>query len=635
MNLTLRWLVPVFIVCTVFYAASAGDYFLFDDVPALTANTALAHMDSSRASAWRDVILSSNAGPTGRPLAMFSLALNAAWQDPLSAIPFKRTNLLIHLLCGLLLLGCLVQLQRAQSAAAVSCLGIPAMGLAVALWLLAPLHVSTVLYPVQRMAQLATLFALLGLYLYTRWRNRWAEHGASVAELVAAGLWLGLVTLAAVMSKENGLLLLWLLPLVEWVFLRGRWAGGELPWLRRLALLALVLPPLLVAAVLLGTPEYILAGYGQRDFSFGERLLTQLRVLWHYVGWFVLPLPGQLGFLHDDIPVSTGWFAPGTTALAAVAWVLALAAALRATRACPWLLFGLLFFLIGHSMESSVLALEMVFEHRNYLPSVGLAIVLAGALTTVARRLPTIEPRLLLLAFGLPLLLLLGLRTHTWGDELRLAQFNARHHPDSARGQYFLSRALTKRYENALARDGQAELDDLLAARAALQRMAALEPDSMVAQAALYLLDARWFPGNPEQEIALDALLARADKLVLSASEVNGLNAVLGHLVKGCGPGVARAFALVEVLRAADTSPLDWDTARYSIARCGVDGLEPRQLLAELEQQYPGNIGVQYLRLAASVETNDVAAMYVAVARIQALDTGRRQVSRLRALVAD
>ncbi|MEQ8802732.1 MAG: hypothetical protein RLP45_11910 [Haliea sp.] len=360
-----------------------------------------------------------------------------------------------------------------------------------------------------------------------------------------------------------------------------------------------------------------------------------MRVLWHYVGWFVLPLPGQLGFLHDDIPVSTGWFAPGTTALAAVAWVLVLAAALRAARACPWLLFGLLFFLIGQSMESSVLALEMVFEHRNYLPSVGLAIVVAGALGALARRLSARDPRLLLLAIGLPLVLLLGLRTYTWGDELRLAQSNARHHPDSPRGQYFLSRALTKRHQETLAREGQAELDDLLAARAALQRMAALQPESLVAYAALYLLDARWFPGNPEQGTALDAIQARAGKPVLSASEVNGLNAVIDHQLQDCGPGAARALALVEALRAAGTHSLDWDAARYHIARCGVDGLEPEQVLSELEQQYPGNIRVQYLRLAASVEANDVAAMYAAVARIQALDKERRQLSRLRKLVSD
>jgi protein O-mannosyl-transferase len=634
MKIIKRWLALVFAIVALLYAGFTGDYFLFDDRPAITANTALTGLDASSAGAWRDAILSSNAGPTGRPLAMLSLTLDAAWQDTLSAIPFKFTSLLIHLACGVLLLAFLLQLHGAQSAPGLR-LGAPVLALAVALWLVAPLHVSTVLYPVQRMAQLAALFVLLGLYLFARWRNRWAQQGASAAELLAAALWLGLVTLAAVLSKENGLLLLWLLPLVEWAVFRGRWAGLERRWLSSLALLALVLPLLLVLAVLLWSPDAILAGYGQREFSFAERLLTQLRILWTYVGWFVLPLPGQLGFLHDTVPVSTGWLSPASTALAAIAWVLVLAAAIRGARSRPWFLFGLLFFLIGHSMESSVLALELVFEHRNYLPSVGLALLLAGALAEIAHRLPAFNARLLLLAYCLPLLLLLGLRTHTWGDELRLAESNARYHPDSPRGQYFLSRAYTKRHEEALARNGRSDLDDLLRARAALQRMATLEPESLVAPAALYLLDARWFPGNPEQAVALDTLQAQAAKPVLSASEVNGLNAVLDHLLRGCEERASRAPGLFEALRVGGTNPLAWDLARYDIARCGLSGLEPQQVLAELEQRYPGNLRVQYLRLAANVESNDVAAMYATVARIQALDKGRRQVSRLRALVAD
>ncbi len=37
----------------------------------------------------------------------------------------------------------------------------------------------------------------------------------------------------------------------------------------------------------------------------------------------------------------------------------------------------MLFFLVGHSMESSLYPLEMVYEHRNYLP--GCMVVLAIA----------------------------------------------------------------------------------------------------------------------------------------------------------------------------------------------------------------------------------------------------------------
>ena len=71
------------------------------------------------------------------------------------------------------------------------------------MWLFHPLHVSTVLYVVQRMAQLSSLFVVLGLFVYCRYRLRWAESGSSAGELVTAALWLLLITLAAVLAKEN------------------------------------------------------------------------------------------------------------------------------------------------------------------------------------------------------------------------------------------------------------------------------------------------------------------------------------------------------------------------------------------------------------------------------------------------
>lgn len=33
--------------------------------------------------------------------------------------------------------------------------------------------------------------------------------------------------------------------------------------------------------------------------------------------------------------------------------------------------------LVGHSMESSFLPLELVYEHRNYLPNIGIIVLIA------------------------------------------------------------------------------------------------------------------------------------------------------------------------------------------------------------------------------------------------------------------
>lgn len=629
-------LVIAFFAVSWLYCLASANYFLFDDGPAITRNAAISQLDIGSAASWLDAVRSSNSGPTGRPVTMFSLALSAGFSKTLSAIPFKFGNLLVHLACGILLLGFLLELRKASfNATGGRHLPLAAAGLVCALWLVAPLHVSTVLYPVQRMAQLATLFVLLGLYLFTRWRNHWAERGASVPELIAASLWLGMVVFVATLSKENGVLLLWLLPLVEVAFFWGRWNAVQRPWLQGLGWLVLLSPLVLVAVIFMVAPDAVIDGYGSRDFTLYERLLTQLRVLWHYVGWLLLPLPSQLGFLHDDIVVSNGWLAPWTTVVAAMAWLVVLGIALASYRGRPWLFFGILFFLIGHSLESGFLALEMVFEHRNYLPSIGLYIVAGGLLLELSRRLPAINPRLLLVACFLPLLLLLALRTHTWSDKFRMADVNARHHPQSPRGLYFQSRALEKRHQQGLAEGGADNLDDLLMARGALQEMAALEPGSIVPFAALYLLDYQYFPANPEQAQWLDAILAQADKPVLSASESNGLNAVIRRLLADCKGDVSVASSLVSSLQANGRDSVTWDMAAYEVARCNTGDDNSDMALAELERKYPDNIQVLYRRLARSVETGDVAGMYATVGRILAVDKNRRQTSRLLTLVAD
>jgi protein O-mannosyl-transferase len=622
------------IATTVMYCLGLGNFFLFDDAPAISANLAVAKLPATTAAGWRDLLFSSGAGPTGRPLAMATFGLNALGVDGLSATHFKFTNVLIHLACGLLLLGFLWQLQGLEAEGAKRLTRTAAV-VAVAIWLLAPLHVSTVLYPVQRMAQLATLFVLLGLYLYTRWRRQWMLAGAGFAEVIAAALWLALVSLAALLSKENGVLLLWLLPLVEVVFFRGRFAGQERPWVRRFALLALVSPLLLTAWVALAAPDLLLSGYQGREFTMGERLLTQLRVLWLYVGWFLLPLPQWLGFLHDDLLLSTGWVSPWTTALAGLGWLVAIAAAVYGARSQPWLLFGLWFYLIGHSVESGFLALELIFEHRNYLPSVGLSVIVAMGLCTLASRHSAVAPRFVWLGYFVPLLLLLGMRTYTWGDDLRMAQTNAQHHPASPRGQYLLATAYERQHRIALASPGTPDITSLLESRAALQRMDLLAPDSLVAPLALYLFDSRWFPGNPEQTAALSKVLEGIRKPVLSASESNGINALVGGAVATCGSDAHAVTALVDALPEAQPDALDWHLARYRLAHCAIPSVDTQQMLRELEATFPTSVAVLYLRLEASVEENDVAAMYNTLATMQALDDGRKLTSQLRRLVSD
>ena len=150
---------------------------------------------------WRDAIFGNESGPLGRPVAMATFLANH-WGGTGSVWYYKYTNLMIHLLCGSLIFWLTGRLlwrhvpdeHRWYTALFVA-----------ALWLFAPMHVSSVLYIVQRMAQLAALFSFAGLLCYVIGRQNLADRPKMGVPLMFGGL-LVFLPLAA-FSKENGLLL--------------------------------------------------------------------------------------------------------------------------------------------------------------------------------------------------------------------------------------------------------------------------------------------------------------------------------------------------------------------------------------------------------------------------------------------
>ena len=114
------------------------------------------------------------------------------------------------------------------------------------------------LYAVQRMAQLSALFEVAGLLVFMRYRQRWADAGARVGEVLAAGLWLLLLTALAVLAKESGALLPWLIIVLEVCIFRGAWAGRPHRALRVAGLALLLLPVALVLLLLAFTPESLI-----------------------------------------------------------------------------------------------------------------------------------------------------------------------------------------------------------------------------------------------------------------------------------------------------------------------------------------------------------------------------------------
>jgi len=357
---TLAALFALIVLPWVIFWPGVSGPFLLDDI--LNLHTmgnfgGITNIDSLRAFVFNGV-----ATELGRPLAMLTFVLDGQnW--PTDPEPFKRTNILIHMLNGLLLFviarRLFVGLGIGGGRAAM------AAGLAAAIWLLHPTQVATVLYVVQRMTELSALFMLLGIWGYLLFRQKEQLIGMTVVVAVATAL--------AVLCKENGALLPLLILVLEFTLL-GYQPRDTRWW--RWAWLVLIVPTLVLVAYMMLKVSDPAQAYALRDFTLYQRLLTEPRILLDYLHHLFFPVEVP-ELLHDDYPVSTSLFDSLKTPMAIGLLASLLALALWQRRCRPLVSFAVLWFLAGHVLESTVLPLELYFEHRNYLPYIGPVIAIA------------------------------------------------------------------------------------------------------------------------------------------------------------------------------------------------------------------------------------------------------------------
>ncbi len=212
----------------------------------------------------------------------------------------------------------------------------------------------------------------------------------------------------------------------------------------------------------MATPGLLLLGYWVvhwsrlvasmdiRPFSFYERLLTEPRILAEYLALIFFPVRNLLGPFHDDYPFSHALLDPPATLYCLLGWLALIAFALAKRRRFPWLAFAVGWFLVGHLLESTFFNLELYFEHRNYLPSVGPL----AALCILLWRLPNGRRGLGMMAFGVYLGLhafVLHELTTIWGQPRLAAELWLDEHPASERARQQLSQQYIQRGEGDVA----------------------------------------------------------------------------------------------------------------------------------------------------------------------------------------
>ena len=351
----------------------------YDDQPNILANPRLQLERLEVKSVWQTFFAQAGKNRFFRPLSSLSLALN--WyvgRD--DTFGYHVVNVSLHLLTAFILYLTILLLFRTPLLAPrfTDREGFFVALLGAALWAVNPIHTQAVTYIVQRMAQMAALFYIAGLFFYLKARlvadarGRW--YGAAA----------GLMFLAAVGSKENAIVFPAALLLLEAIFFNTSSSGKKWrPWVWGVVSVGAGVAGLVVFAG--GDPLFFLGGYQGRPFTFSERVLTEPRIVLFYLSQIFYPLPSRLSVAHD-VQLSRSLFEPWTT-LGAIALIGTLVLlALRCRRRWPLFAFGLLFYFLNHLVESSVVPLELIFEHRNYLPALFLFVPLASGVGSLLKR---------------------------------------------------------------------------------------------------------------------------------------------------------------------------------------------------------------------------------------------------------
>jgi protein O-mannosyl-transferase len=422
------------IAVIVVYTAALPGPFVFDDESNITENRHL----RIHSLGWDELYAAAFKSPiANRPVANLSLAFNYYFNG-YNVVGYRFANILIHIVNGFLLYG----LARVTFRTPAMAGHIHASGLAAAfaalVWLVHPLHTQSVAYIVQRMTSLAVMFYLLALLCYAEarldssgGRRAWLWAGCGLAGLLALG------------SKEIAATLPAFVLLYEWYFFQKLDAS----WLRRW------LPGIVVACLLMGIISLVFLGvrnpleqifsrYAGGEFSAWQRLLTQLRVVCVYISLLIWPHPSRLN-LDYDFQASASLLEPPTTlaGLLIIAGLLCLA--VRLAKREPLVSFSILWFFGNLAIESSVIPLETVFEHRTYLPSVMPAIAAVALLFRLVRPTWVVVGLLSVAAVGGALWT--HERNQVWSDAVTLWRDCARKSPLKARPYNNLGTALVER----------------------------------------------------------------------------------------------------------------------------------------------------------------------------------------------
>lgn len=359
--------------------------------------------------------------PLHRPVAYMSFALNYSLGG-LDVFGYHLVNIAIHIITGVgvyLLIKTIMEMSEVEYGGGKPKEGRLLAGLTAALWLVSPVQTQAVTYIVQRMASMAALFYIYSFFFYVKGRGLTGGKGAAFLSLSLA------MFLLALGTKQNSLTLPFVIVLYELCFFKKRPSGfsGSLSTLVGITITAGFL--------------YMNRGFLHLDTSFGwgyairERVFTEARVLIYYISIMLLPVPSKMALVHD-FPISSGLLSPFSTLPALSLIIGIMAAPFLMVKKFPFASFFIFWFFLNILPESLSVGLDIVYEHRLYLPSVGFYAVIAYIMARMFElawerrmKVPITVTALILIFFSVNTYA----RNMDWSDELSLWSDNVEKAP--------------------------------------------------------------------------------------------------------------------------------------------------------------------------------------------------------------
>jgi tetratricopeptide (TPR) repeat protein len=323
-----------------------------------------------------------------------------------------------------------------------------------------PVQTQAVTYITQRLASLATLFYLLSIVLFVKWRISHGTFNTGLRTVIYVSSIFSAVL--AMKTKEISFTLPFIIVLYEFAFFKGKTRKERIfplaPFLLTLAIIPsdLFLPELGLGGKTSGVAETIrekqieeLATLSPHDY-----LVTQSRVIVTYIRLLFLPVNQNVDYdyhLYNSL-FNPEVFLSFVFLLFLFCFALFLFVRSRRTNNGYTLLasLGILWFFITLSVESSVIPIrDVIYEHRLYLPGVGAVISFSAFVFYGKERLgvkvsPLVFTCVLLLFTVVPLSIAAYNRNFIWRDEITLWEDVVRKSPEKARGHYNLGTAYDK-----------------------------------------------------------------------------------------------------------------------------------------------------------------------------------------------